>query len=65
MKTFSKSQFLTVTVMFLIILQINAQVTLELKVFLEGPFNGTEMSAALNSDGLIPLTQPYNIAPWN
>ena len=33
------------------------------KVFLEGPFNGTEM----NSDiyGELPLSQPYNTAPWN
>ena len=38
---------------------------LSLKVFLEGPFNGTDMSTNLNSDGLLPLTQPYNVSPWN
>lgn len=33
------------------------------KVMLEGPFNGSEMSTELNS--VIPLSQPYNITPWN
>ena len=33
------------------------------KVVLEGPFNGSEMSTDLNS--VIPLSQPYNISPWN
>jgi hypothetical protein len=36
---------------------------LDLKVMLEGPFNGTAMNASLNS--LIPLSQPYSGAPWN
>ena len=65
MKTFSKSLLLTVTVTFLLILHINAQVTLELKVFLEGPFNGISMDTELNVHNLLPLTQPYNVAPWN
>lgn len=38
---------------------------LELKTFLEGPFNGTEMNNILNLTGLIPVDQPYNISPWN
>jgi hypothetical protein len=38
---------------------------LDLKVFLEGPFNGTDMNAELNNLSMIPLTQPYNAAPWN
>lgn len=35
------------------------------KVFLEGPFNGTEMFPFLNFFGQVPLNQPYNIEPWN
>ena len=38
---------------------------LDLTVFLEGPFNGTDMNTALNNLSMIPLTQPYNAAPWN
>ena len=38
---------------------------LSLKVYLEGPFNGDDMNTDLNSDGLLPLTQPYNVSPWN
>ncbi len=37
----------------------------DLKVFLEGPFNGTEMNTDLNSEGLLPLTQPFASSPWN
>ncbi len=44
-------------------------ITLDLDVdvtaFLEGPFDGTEMQSRLNEVGIIPLNQPYNIAPWN
>jgi len=42
-----------------------APAELALKVFLEGPFDGTEMSTGLNTNGLIPLAQPYGVAPWN
>jgi uncharacterized protein (TIGR02145 family) len=38
---------------------------LNLKMFLEGPFNGTSMNTDLNTQNLIPLNQPYNIEPWN
>jgi PKD repeat protein len=34
-----------------------------LKVFLEGPYNGTEMTPKLT--GVLPLNQPYNVSPWN
>ncbi len=39
----------------------------QLKVFLEGPFNLTNgtMDTGLQSGNLIPLTQPYNAVPWN
>jgi len=36
---------------------------LELKVFLEGPFQDSLMSVSLNS--LLPLSQPFNQEPWN
>jgi uncharacterized protein (TIGR02145 family) len=45
-------------------LQLNAQIILDLKVFLEGPFNGTTMKTDLNVQNLIPLTQPFSVAPW-
>jgi hypothetical protein len=34
------------------------------KIYLEGPFSGSTMSTALRTGNLIPLTQPYNIAPF-
>ena len=42
----------------------SAGISVNLNAFLEGPFNGTDMNTDLNPD-LIPLSQPYNIAPWN
>jgi len=36
-----------------------------LTVFLEGPFETSNMRANLNVDDLIPMNQPYNVAPWN
>lgn len=38
---------------------------LDIKVFLEGPWIGMEMGTSLNSNGYIPLSQPYNTPPWN
>ncbi|MBN1338908.1 MAG: hypothetical protein JXA03_06270 [Bacteroidales bacterium] len=38
--------------------------TLNLRAYLEGPFNGTEMNTGLNTAGFIPLSQPYNASPW-
>jgi hypothetical protein len=40
-------------------------INLDLLVYLEGPFNGTQMGNALNTQNQIPLAQPYNTAPWN
>ncbi|MBN3035816.1 MAG: choice-of-anchor D domain-containing protein [Bacteroidales bacterium] len=37
----------------------------DVKLFLEGPYQGTEMTTFLNGLGFIPLNQPYNSAPWN
>ncbi|MCF8403887.1 MAG: hypothetical protein K9H58_08080 [Bacteroidales bacterium] len=39
--------------------------TLDLTINLEGPFNGTDMNSDLNNLNLLPLSQPYNAAPWN
>jgi len=38
---------------------------LNLKVYSEGPFNGTDMNTDLNTLGYLPLTQPFNQPPWN
>jgi len=38
-------------------------IRLDLKVFLEGPYNGSEMNTDLNT--ALPLSQPYNTGPWN
>jgi hypothetical protein len=44
----------------------NQAKTFTLKVFLEGPYIGNHtMSTALAIDGIVPLSQPYNIAPWH
>ncbi|MCF8403905.1 MAG: PKD domain-containing protein [Bacteroidales bacterium] len=37
----------------------------DLRVFLEGPFNGTAMNTDLNNQLLIPLSNPYTAPPWN
>lgn len=36
-----------------------------IKVLLEGPYEGNEMSTDLTNYSLVPLSQPYNITPWN
>ncbi|MBN1339330.1 MAG: hypothetical protein JXA03_08405, partial [Bacteroidales bacterium] len=38
---------------------------LDLKASLQGPFNGTDMNANLNSGGYLPISQPYSGDPWN
>jgi len=38
---------------------------LELSVILEGPFNGTDMDTDLTDLTILPLSQPYNVSPWN
>jgi len=40
-------------------------IRLGIKVYLEGPFNDTEMNTDLNNSDLLPLEQPYNVEPWN
>ncbi|MEZ5082389.1 MAG: collagenase [Bacteroidales bacterium] len=39
--------------------------TLALNVFLEGSFNGINMDTHLKENDLLPLSQPFNTAPWN
>jgi len=39
--------------------------TFNLKVMLEGPFNGADMNTSLFDNGLLPLQQPFNTEPWN
>ncbi len=36
---------------------------LDIKVFLEGPFNGSLMNSDIGS--VLPLNQPYNVSPWS
>lgn len=43
----------------------SSAISLDLKVFLEGPFDGTMMDPDLYGAGFLPLAQPYNAAPWN
>nr|NQU89848.1 S8 family serine peptidase [Bacteroidota bacterium] len=38
-------------------------IELNVKLFLEGPYNGTAMDTELNA--ILPLTQPYNDSPFN
>lgn len=42
---------------------LGSDISLNLKVLLEGPFNGTTLNTDLTS--VLPLAQPYNVAPWN
>jgi len=37
----------------------------KLNLFMEGPIKGTNMKTDLNKGGHIPLSQPYNVPPWN
>jgi hypothetical protein len=43
--------------------EFSNDILLDLKVFLEGPFNVLDMNT--NILGEIPLSQPFNVAPWN
>lgn len=40
-------------------------VTINVKVFLQGPFNNGNMNTHLNSLNLLPSLQPYSSSPWN
>lgn len=47
------------------ILPPSAVSELSLKIFLEGPYNETEMNTYLNTGLHLPLSHPYSGAPWN
>jgi hypothetical protein len=38
---------------------------IDLRTFLEGPFDGSQMLTQLNTAGYLPLSQPYDSPPWN
>jgi len=40
-------------------------ISVQLKIFLEGPYFSGAMTPGLNMLGVLPLTQPYNTSPWN
>ena len=42
------------------------QVTkMKIKIFLQGPWNGTEMNTNLATENVVPLNQPYGRSPWS
>jgi predicted outer membrane repeat protein len=43
---------------------ITSGISLDVKVYLEGPYEGPLMGTQLNSSGYLPLSQPYNTLPW-
>lgn len=46
-------------------LHVENGTTVQLKAFLEGPFETSGMSTILNTSGLLPMSQPFNSIPWN
>jgi uncharacterized protein (TIGR02145 family) len=56
---------LTIAVLTSASLCFSQSFTVSLKVYLEGPFNGLAMNSTLNANNDLPLSQPYNTAPWN
>jgi len=46
-------------------LEVFGGIAVNLKAYLEGPFDVSEMTTSLNSSGFLPLSQPYNTIPWN
>jgi len=46
-------------------LSIERYINVDLTLMLEGPYNGSNMNTDLNTEGLIPLSQPYDMPPWN
>lgn len=39
--------------------------TFNVTAYLRGPWNGATMNTSLNAGGILPLSQPYNITPFN
>lgn len=46
-------------------LTVGAAALLDLKVWLQGPYLSGIMRTDLINSGLLPLEQPYDVAPWN
>jgi agmatine/peptidylarginine deiminase len=46
-------------------LNVISHVFVDLKIYLEGPFNGTTMNTEFTGLTDFPLTQPYQGPPWN
>ena len=44
---------------------VSLGMNINLTAMLEGPANESGMMNAMNLQGMIPLSQPYNMAPWN
>jgi hypothetical protein len=42
-----------------------SDVVVDITICLAGPFAGDSMSTALNSGGIIPSAQPYDVPPWD
>ena len=40
-------------------------VYIDLKAYLQGPFNTSGMTTLLNDQGYLPISQPYGLPPWN
>ncbi len=44
---------------------IRSGIIIDPVVQLQGPYNGVDMDTELAAQSLIPLEQPFNVAPWN
>jgi hypothetical protein len=44
---------------------IRSGIIIDPVVQLQGPYNGIDMDTDLTAQNLIPLEQPFNVAPWN
>ena len=59
-----KKVFTTLTIYFFAQILIAQVVSLDLKVFLEGPYFNDQMTTDINDAGYLPLSQPYFADPW-
>jgi hypothetical protein len=44
---------------------VEAVLSANIRIFIEGAYVGGQMSTFLNSSNVIPLSQPYNTSPWS
>jgi hypothetical protein len=44
---------------------IQLSTTLDLKVYLEGPYQDISMTTLINQNNYLPLNQPYHVLPWS